>query len=810
MLPANKKLIQFLVLSSAVWLVSMPSLSVAITTDSQKPDEQILWRLFNDNKIAELKMQLNHLQKSFPGWQPPQDLLNLIQRKEKTKQVKQKTASRFIAKKTINRPLDFCEAIGLQWQNAELASKIGDSEKTIAIYQRIIKSCNQQNREKTLEKAYWLLNYNDFMEIAQFSESYIPAEIIQKGIFSSLKKEYFNKETWDKTEFLQFTEQSKKWIDKYNDDKFSAAIAWRYFDFKEYQQAQDWFKKSLAWDKNNSNAQVGFLLSLEKIENYQQLLDEISLISQPSAKIKTIASRVYKFKAWQAYKEENLDDVQKYLNEALKLAGTDSETQEIKALLAHEAGEYEQSAELFEQLYKQSQNKKYAQGYIRALSQIDPDYMSEKAEQAGGVLLDEYKSFYAKELYDRKQFQSAYKLAPAEFPDLVNIDSPYVEMGAGALHRSGEDGTGNLDLLHLPSVTASYTVGGVHNFKVSATRISMYSGTLDKCVTQIGSFPDQRFENICRANTKNLSLAKQELQNAVELEFFYRKDGWFSPFFGLGITPISGGVEPTITFTGGFTQQTKFGYWTLEGYSKPVRQSILSYTGINDPYHGTLNSAFNLGENFEWGRVLRTGLKASLFYRFNDMWSFFGSIDNAWLHGKNVADNATISVSTSLARNFAIPGFDYFSVGPLFSYQHFNKNLNHFTLGQGGYFSPENYYNIGLGVNFLTDEGRDFIIKGRFSAGFQSIDESSSPWFPLHNASLGSYSSARNSGEALDFEVKGVWLAQSNIQIGGGASFNKTNGYQDYVGGVFVRYTWEKRKAVYSTDIPDSIFSAYR
>lgn len=139
-------------------------------------------------------------------------------------------------------------------------------------------------------------------------------------------------------------------------------------------------------------------------------------------------------------------------------------------------------------------------------------------------------------------------------------------------------------------------------------------------------------------------------------------------------------------------------------------------------------------------------------------------------------------------------------------YEHYEKNLSHFTLGHGGYFSPEHYVNAGLGVNFLTEEGRSFVIKGRAVVGAQMIDEAGAPWFPLIDPSRGSYASNEQVGEALDFELKGVWLAASNLQIGAGAAMRRTNNFEDYSGGLFIRYFFDDRKASYSTDIPDGLF----
>ena len=802
MLSANNKLIQLL-LFSTLWLIVVQNpfaqeteTATATAIKSQQPDERILWQLFHANKITELTLQIKQLQQRFPDWQPPQILLDSIVGKKK---------QHFVYK----RPLAFCKSLDFHWQQAERDIKENSVEKAIVIYQRIIRTCNIQKRKETLKRASSTLNYDNFVRITQFSKSYIAHDFIDGTVFNYLKREYLNENILDKKQQNRAVNQIANGVDRYSDSELATVIAWRYFNFNQYKQAQYWFQKAQTWAPDNSNAAYGQVLSLEKLVQYDLLLNVIEDMQNPSVEIMAVAGRVYIAKAWQAYDQEHMQDAQANTDRAQQILGTDREIQELNAWIANKNGQNGIAAIIFGQLYQQTGNRKYAQPYIQAQSQVDREYLLEKVQQEGGILLEEYNVFHAKELYYRKQFLSAFQLAPLEFSDLANIDTPYLDIGGGARHKSGERGTSHLDLFRLPLITASYTLNAIHSFKFNISRISLFSGDLDKCDTEIAGFPDELFANNCSNRAANLNLKEQRLNNAVELDFSYRKDGWFSPFLAIGTTPIGGVVEPVPTFKAGFDQQTDFGHWGLEAYSNPVRESVLSYTGIKDPYRGALNAKLNLPSDYEWGRVSRTGLSASVFYGFSEHWSVSGDIDYAWLQGKHVANNTAISVSMGLGRNFNISGFDYFSVGPSFNYQHFDKNLSHFTYGHGGYFSPENYYNIGAGVNFLTDEGRDFIVKGRFVAGFQSVEEASSPWFPLINKSIGDFSSENNSGEALDFELKGVWQASQHIQLGAGAAYRKTNGYEDYTGGLVIRYTLEKRKAVYSTDIPDSLFSSY-
>ncbi len=803
MLPAINKLIQVL-LFSLLWLgcISIPlAAERAASVELKQPDERILWQLFHVGKIVELKQQIVRLQQRFPNWQPPQSLLRFIAETRKSQQA--------VNPGRINKqPLSFCNTLDRQLSQAEKADKNQRIKPALAIYQRIIRICSQNKRREALKKALSVLHYRDFIKITQFSEPYISSQFIDNILFAYFKKEYLNDKNLGSNEHRQSVERLAGRVKQYHDDKMATVFGWRFFKLKEYQQAVDWFKQAYSWNRENSDAVYGLILSLEQQSEYEQLLKVVSGLQHPSEKIRRMAARVYKVRAWNAYNRRDIQDSRHYTDKARRLiGGADMEIIELYAWIANYKKQYEKSAQLFDRLYQQLGGNKYARYYIQAQSRVNREKLEENVQKAGGALLDEYKIFHARELYYRKQFQSAYKLAPSEFPDLVNINTPFLEAGGGFLGKSGEVGASRLDIFKLPILTASYTVAGNHEFRLNVARVSLYSGRLERCGTPIASFPDRQFAQSCYSKAV---LPEQRLENAIEVEMFYRKDGWFSPFLAVGTTPVGGEVTPAPTFRVGFDKQEEFGYWGIEAYSQAVKQSVLSYTGISDPYSGSLNPLFGVNWNSDWGRVLETGLKSSVFYSFfDDQWNFFGAIKGAWLHGKNIADNATVSVSAGMGRNIVLSGFDYFSIGPSFNYQYFDNNQNHFTFGHGGYFSPEQYYNIGAGVNFLTDEGRSFIVRGRLTVGFQGIKEASSPWFPLIDRAIGSYAAANSSGEALDFEIKGVWLIADNFQLGSGVAFRKTNGYQDYSGGLFIRYTLGERKAVYSTDIPNSLFSNF-
>jgi tetratricopeptide (TPR) repeat protein len=775
--------------------------AAALGESSDGPDERVLWRLLQAKKYRELKRQLAVLQQHYPAWKPPSDLLKSLQAPAPGFRVQTQ------AKKTARKPqpsikrVFLCEDLPDQWRQAEWHLP-SHPDQAIAHYHRLISHCPFRVKQQTLEVAQGKLQPADFVLLVQLSSAYLPPQAIDHFRFEAMKNQWLAEKPGNLAEHEQAVGQISALLAKTRDSRLAAMIGWRFFDLRAYNQAADWFKQSANWEPSNDDALYGRLLALEKLGDHSQALSLYAQIKQPTKPMRALAARSYKAKAWQAFDRQQFDQAEQLTVQAQQLAGQEPEITELKAWIAKQTSRYDEAALGFGELYRQTPKENYARPYVQSLALVDRQMLADRAAQAGGMMLREYQRFQAKELYERKQFQSAYQLAPKLFPALAAIDSPGIDGGAYLRYKSGEDGLGRLDLFKAPVASAFYTGAGNHLFKLELSRIQLYSGQPERCRSAIGGLPpDNPSQTACRNNPNLFFSPTTRLDHALEIDFSYRREGWLSPFVRVGTTPIGGLLAPTITFDVGFVQQTEFGHWGLNAYSQPIRQSILSYTGIQDPYRNPG------GSSLEWGRVVRTGVKSSLFYRFNDDWNASGSVDAAFVEGKNVEQNTSIAVSANIGRNLSLGGFDYFSVGPSFNYEHYANNLSHFTYGHGGYFSPEHYINTGLGVNFLTKEGRPYVVKGRLSAGVQIINEASSPWFPLNNDPFGFYPGDHRFGEAFDFELKGVWLISSQFQIGAGAAVRKTSGYEDYSGGLFVRYYFNSRKASFSTDLPDTMFS---
>lgn len=793
--------------TTEVWQTPGPDRAPSETPSKMPsgPDESILWSLFHAGKIEALKRQIADLKSRFPAWQVPDDLQKALHPTPKKAFARPQTQPK--KPSAYRQASDGCARIDKQWARADTQLAKGHTRASADRYAAIITRCrNPELIKTTLEKAALLPDRDEYFHLIALAPPHLPDAELQELGYRWLKKAYLQKRHGAEAQAEPAAELLLA-VERFQDTEFATVIAWHYFDRQAYQDAFIWFDKSEQWQTDDSLALFGKMLSLEKLGEVDAALAQYPEDSK-DANVHEMAARLYKIKAWQHLKISNPKEAEQNLAKARAIVGgTDPEIRQIEAWLADSLHEYAKAAALFDDLYRQSPNTEYARAYVRNENRVSRRALAHKAKQTGGPLQDAYQQLVGADLYQRKQFLAAHDLTPAQFPNLANIDKPSADLGIYARHKSGEPGLDRLDILKMPTGGGEFTVDGIHHFRMSLSRMALNVGKPTKCSSPLGSLTSNTVED-CSNNFKGSFNPTHELTDALETEFSYRMDGWFSPYVKLGHTPTGAVIDPTITFDTGFVQQTQTGGWSLNVYSQPVRQSILSYTGMRDPYGHTLSSGGWQEQQREWGRVLRSGVKAAGYHRFNNRWGIYAAAEVAMLNGKNVADNTAFAASVNPSFNIPLAGFDYFSVGPALAYEHYEKNLSHFTLGHGGYFSPDHYVNFGPSLQFLSEEGRPLVVKGHVSAGIQLIEQSDAPWLPVLAPTAGTYQDDKGFkvSDALDIELKGVWLMAPNLQLGAGAAVRHASNYEDFTGGLFLRVFFDDRKASYSSDIPDSMF----
>ncbi|CAN7148341.1 cellulose synthase subunit BcsC-related outer membrane protein [Phenylobacterium sp. LjRoot219] len=255
----------------------------------------------------------------------------------------------------------------------------------------------------------------------------------------------------------------------------------------------------------------------------------------------------------------------------------------------------------------------------------------------------------------------------------------------------------------------------------------------------------------------------------------------------VGTTPL--GFDTT-NLNAGVVVSPKVGPMTVRAsiQQRPVTDSVLSYAGDTDPVTGIESGAVvrqqgGLGVSADFGRA---GLYADAYAKK--------------YRGRKVAENTAYEVNGGAYLRAYDDGENTLQLGVNVNFQSYDKNLRFFSLGHGGYFSPQTYVAAALPVTF-THKSALWSFSGNLSPGLQSYTEDSAPVFP-NNPALQSrlttmtitnanvvpyYPSASRTGFGLAGKANGEYRVDTRTFAGGEFAFDTFGRYSEYVFNIYLR-----------------------
>ncbi|EKT57231.1 cellulose synthase complex outer membrane protein BcsC [Providencia burhodogranariea] len=158
--------------------------------------------------------------------------------------------------------------------------------------------------------------------------------------------------------------------------------------------------------------------------------------------------------------------------------------------------------------------------------------------------------------------------------------------------------------------------------------------------------------------------------------------------FDIGTTPL--GFEVT-DWVGGIEYSDKIGDvgLTFNAHRRPIASSLLAFGGQKDP-----------NTNITWGGVRRTGIGLSGSHDLGGRHGFWGDVTGDVITGKNVANNESLRWMGGYYYKVINDSDRQVSIGLSNMLWHYQKDLSGYTLGQGGYYSPQQYISFGLPINY--------------------------------------------------------------------------------------------------------------
>lgn len=275
--------------------------------------------------------------------------------------------------------------------------------------------------------------------------------------------------------------------------------------------------------------------------------------------------------------------------------------------------------------------------------------------------------------------------------------------------------------------------------------------------------------------------------------------GWKNAQWALDIGRSPQGFEVS-NWLGGvsYSSDWKSLGWTLTASRRPMSNSVVSYAGAVDPMTG-----------IRWGGVTNNGLTLSLSHDKGGVDGIWASLSAQWLRGENVANNQNRSAKAGYYYRLIDRADERLRTGLTVMYWGYDKDLSEYTLGQGGYYSPQQYYSIGVPLNYAWRNANWSAVL-ESSVGWSYSKSSGSNLYPLDgpagklfgqfnaagydidNSTNMTTASSSSSGASVRLQGLLERRLSERLVAGTGVTWQHSEGYAPSRAMLYLRYTFDE------------------
>ncbi|MGK4386658.1 cellulose synthase subunit BcsC-related outer membrane protein [Ectopseudomonas oleovorans] len=236
--------------------------------------------------------------------------------------------------------------------------------------------------------------------------------------------------------------------------------------------------------------------------------------------------------------------------------------------------------------------------------------------------------------------------------------------------------------------------------------------------------------------------------------------------------------------------------YSVELSRRAVTDSLVSFAGARDARTGV-----------EWGGVTANGGRAQLSYDDGEIGVYgYGALHA--LTGNNVKANTRAELGSGIYWYLLNDDSRMLTAGLSLTGIGYENNQNNFTYGNGGYFSPQNFFSLAVPLSWAQRTERwTYALRG--SVGIQHIKQDSAPYFPNDKdvqrnleqvsataAALGVDIPTRFDGSSstgIGYSLYGAaeYRLGRNFSLGGELGINNAQDYRQWNGGMYLRYMFE-------------------
>jgi len=566
------------------------------------------------------------------------------------------------------------------------------------------------------------------------------------------------------------------------DPNLALKAGWAYFNRGEFSSAGMWFNQALEWNPGLGEAAYGLAFSKFREGDLSSAEAIVNFRGDSYPKMRVLKGDIASRRAVEAYEAKNYARSRDLMLAAAQARPLSRNEQTVLAWDYYYTKDYAKASELFEKLYRSSPSENTAQGLYASLAKSgNYEKVDTIGETVKGPLKKMYGTSEAKRYFKADLFVAAAGAGGDKvYRVLENYTCPSVAGGFIFSSKSGTSGEGKLDMGAVPVISGRIYPSNKTMLTAQISRITLNSGTLDNGAL-VGQYP-KTYQPYIKSPVTSYS-------NLYDFSVHFEYQDWVTWYATFGITPSGGPLNAKPVGNLGMIYRDEKGYVQAELYAKAVKESILSYVGMTDPYTGK-----------NWGAVTEDGGRVSVFRSIAPKWTIYLNGSYGTLDGTNVKNNTHISGTAALAYEFTAKNFEYITLGVAASYESYDNNQNHFTYGNGGYFSPESLGQVLLQGQFLTSEGRKWIAAGTLGLGVQNNTQAASPYFPLKPDGR-TYPSETSSTVIGLIAAQGAYMLSPQWLVGGQLGYAVTADYNEGSIGLFVRYFFEPRNGLLRTDL---------
>ncbi|WP_338665828.1 cellulose synthase subunit BcsC-related outer membrane protein [Pararoseomonas sp. SCSIO 73927] len=303
----------------------------------------------------------------------------------------------------------------------------------------------------------------------------------------------------------------------------------------------------------------------------------------------------------------------------------------------------------------------------------------------------------------------------AEAEALRSETATLLSGAASVRTRSGDDGLDGLTEFGatFQAEVSPGALGG--RLAASVQPVAIDSGSPSASVQALRRYGTNVLDTNIAANAAGVASRRDTSATGVALALNYVRRDWLK--LDIGTTPLGfrrtnvvGGIEISPAITDNLRVR-------VAGERRAVTDSLLSWAGAVDDRTGVT-----------MGPVVRTGGRAQVEIPIGRGYAYAGG-GYATFQGENVESNTRIEAGAGVSLPLYRSTAGELTGGVDLVYFSYDKNLRYFTLGHGGYFSPQEYMAFNVPVDWRGRVGNVAYRLGA-TAGYARYREDRAPFFP--------------------------------------------------------------------------------